>query len=563
MGFAATLALGALAILVAYAIRRLVKRDSNARPLPPGPKGLPIVGNVNDLPKPGVLEAHHWLEHKDRYGQTMVILNDPKLAFELLRDRSNIYSGRPHQNFSCDLVGWKNATAMSPYNDYWKIHRKSITKVASSNISVTAFDRVQEEEAAHFLMNLLAEPDKLFDHIRTEAGTVILKITYGYTAKNRGKDPLVELAGKAMWAFTESTVPGKWAVDTFPFLKYLPDGFPGTAYRKPGREMRKALFDCAEKPYAFVKRQMREKRAKTSFLSQAIETIGADDDYMDFVHKWTALSLFTGGADTTVSSLMTFFLAMTLYPNVQKKAQEELDRVIGAGRLPVAADKDSLPYTYAIMLETHRWHPILPMGLPHTSDAEDVCKGYRIPKGSILLPNTWYVFSIFIALHCGFPCTLPCWFPARYIESRRNPSLTTDFLQISAHFLLPRWYTHDPAVYPDPMTFNPDRFIQMGTHNPEPDPRNFIFGYGRRICPGRYVADNALFITIAQSLAVFDIKPTDAVPKAEFEPGVLSHPVPYKCRIEPRSAKHRELIERSEEKYPWGESDAKELEGIM
>ncbi|KAL1599850.1 hypothetical protein SLS60_007655 [Paraconiothyrium brasiliense] len=444
----------------------------------------------------------------------MVILNDPKLAFELLRDRSNIHSGRPHQNFSCDLVGWKNATAMSPYNDYWKIQRKNITKVASSNVSVTAFDRVQEEEAAHFLMNVLAEPDKLFDHIRAEAGTVILKITYGYTAENRGKDPLVELARKAMWAFAESTVPGKWAVDIFPFLKYLPEGFPGTAYRKTGREMRKMLFDCVEKPYAFVKQQMREKRAKTSFLSQAIETIGADDEYMGFVHKWTALALFTGGADTTVSSLMTFFLAMTLYPDVQKKAQEELDSVIGAERLPVAADKDNLPYVYAVMLETHRWHPVLPMGLPHTSDAEDVCKGYRIPKGAILLPNTW-------------------------------------------------WYTHDPAVYPDPMTFNPDRFVQTRTHNPEPDPRNFIFGYGRRICPGRHVADNALFITIAQSLAVFDIKPTDVVPKVEFEPGIISHPVPYECRVEPRSEKHRELIERSEERYPWEESDAKELEGIM
>ncbi|KAJ4289086.1 hypothetical protein N0V90_011428 [Kalmusia sp. IMI 367209] len=522
MGFAATVALGIFGLFVAYAIRRLVQGDGNGRPLPPGPKGVPVLGNVNDMPKPGVLECHHWLEHKDLYGpissvtvlgQTMVIINDPKIVFELLRDRSNIHSSRPHQNFSCDLVGWKNATAMTPYNDYWKIQRKNIAKVASSNVSVSVFDRVQEEEAAHFLMNVLAAPDKLFEHIRTEAGTVILKITYGYTAKNRGQDPLVDLAGKAMWTFAESTVPGKWAVDIFPFLKYLPEGFPGTAYRKTGREMHKILSDCAEKPYAFVKQQMRENRAKTSFLSQAIETIGADE-YMEFVHKWTALALFTGGADTTVSSLMTFFLAMTLYPEVQKKAQEELDRVIGIGRLAVAADKDSLPYINAVMLETHRWHPVTPMGLPHTSDAEDVCKGYRIPKGAMLLANTW-------------------------------------------------WFTHDPAVYPEPMKFNPDRFMKTATHEPEPDPRNFIFGYGRRICPGRYVADNALFITIAQSLQVFQIKPTDVIPEVKFEPGIISHPVPYKTNITPRSPAHKELIEKSEEKYPWEESDAKELESIM
>jgi hypothetical protein len=116
-------------------------------------------------------------------------------------------------------VGWRHATAMSPYNDTWKIHRKNITKVASSNISVSVFDRVQEAESVHFLLNLLASPEKLFDHIRKEAGSVILKITYGYTAVAHGNDPFVDLAGKTMEQFAEATVPGKWMVDTLPFCK--------------------------------------------------------------------------------------------------------------------------------------------------------------------------------------------------------------------------------------------------------------------------------------------------------------------------------------------------------
>ena len=62
--------------------------------------------------------------------------------------------------------GWENVTAMLPYGDSWKTHRKTITKVASSNISVSVFERVQEAEAAHFLMDLLATPNSLFDHIR-------------------------------------------------------------------------------------------------------------------------------------------------------------------------------------------------------------------------------------------------------------------------------------------------------------------------------------------------------------------------------------------------------------
>lgn len=69
MALTATIALGLFGLLVAFVFRRMVKGDGNGRPLPPGPKGLPVLGNVNDMPKPGVLEAHHWLEHKDKYGQ--------------------------------------------------------------------------------------------------------------------------------------------------------------------------------------------------------------------------------------------------------------------------------------------------------------------------------------------------------------------------------------------------------------------------------------------------------------------------------------------------------------
>jgi hypothetical protein len=117
------------------------------------------------------------------------------------------------------------------------------------------------------------------------------------------------------------------------------------------------------------------------------------------------------------------------------------------------------------------------------------------------------------------------------------------------------------------MTFYPGRHISTSTHTVEPDPRNYIFGYGRRICPGRYVADNALFITIAQSLAVFKMeKPVEngkvVEPEVKFEPGTTSHPLPYRTSIKPRSEKHRELIKKAEKEYPWGESDAKALEEI-
>lgn len=117
------------------------------------------------------------------------------------------------------------------------------------------------------------------------------------------------------------------------------------------------------------------------------------------------------------------------------------------------------------------------------------------------------------------------------------------------------------------MAFRPERFLETATHAPEPDPRNFVFGFGRRVCPGRYVADNALFITIAQTLAVFSVgklvEDGEVVePEVSFEPGMVSHPVPYRIAITPRSEAHEALIKAAEQEYPWEESDAKELASV-
>jgi cytochrome P450 len=80
---------------------------------------------------------------------------------------------------------------------------------------------------------------------------------------------------------------------------------------------------------------------------------------------------------------------MTLYPEVQQKAQQELDRVVGTSRLPTFEDRKNLPYIEAVVKETFRWHPLAPLGLPHMTDQDDVINGYLIPKSSILIPNIW------------------------------------------------------------------------------------------------------------------------------------------------------------------------------
>lgn len=102
--------------------------------------------------------------------------------------------------------------------------------------------------------------------------------------------------------------------------------------------------------------------------------------------------------------MATFFLAMMLYPEVQRKAREEIDRVVGDGRLPNVKDRDSLPYVEAVLKEVFRWHPIAPMGLPHEITEDDIYQGYLIPKGAIIIPNIWCVPALtHLTLHALLP----------------------------------------------------------------------------------------------------------------------------------------------------------------
>ncbi|KKA21750.1 Cytochrome P450 oxidoreductase OrdA-like protein [Rasamsonia emersonii CBS 393.64] len=452
-----------LVSLVSYLVKVLLLSKRRGPPLPPGPKPKPLVGNISDLPQKGKPEWLHWLRHKDLYGpissvtvlgQTLIILNDSNLAFELMEKRSSKHSSRPRLVFSGEM----------------------------------------------------------------EAGAIMLKLAYNYTVEPHKNDPLIDLADTALDLFSRSAATGAYLVDVIPALKHIPEWFPGAGFKRKAKEWRKVFIDLAERPYAFVKQQMKQGINEPSYVSQLLEQ-GNLDEEEEFVIKWSSASLYGGAADTTVSSLSCFFLAMMLHPEVQRKAQEEIDRVVGTERLPGVADREKLPYIDAIVKEVLRWNPVAPMGLPHMTTEDDVCEGYLIPKGALLLPNIW-----------GF--------------------------------------LHDPKSYHDPMTFKPERFLEQDGHPPEPDPHSLAFGFGRRICPGRLLADTSLYLSIALSLAVFNIgKPLDengkeVEPVVEMQPGVISHPAPFQTRITPRSPQHEKLVRAVEVEHPWKKSDAEVLQNI-
>ena len=143
---------------------------------------------------------------------------------------------------------------------------------------------------------------------------------------------------------------------------------------------------------------------------------------------------------------------MALNPDVQKKAQAELDAIVGPNRLPEFDDQQNLVYVNAVIKEASRWQVVLPFSVPHMTVEDDIYRGYFIPARTVLFPNVRYV----TLLYC--------------FSSRADVIF---FLSACMH---------DPNVYEDPDEFRPERFIRDGKldFTAAPDPAAFIFGFGRR-----------------------------------------------------------------------------------
>jgi len=244
-----------------------------------------------------------------------------------------------------------------------------------------------------------------------------------------------------------------------------------------------------DEPFNFVKKQLSEGTADDSFTAKWLKKNISPQEELDL--KFSSGSMFAGGSETTAVTFCVFFLVMAMFPEVQKRAQAELNSVVGQDRLPSFEDRDRLPYVEAVCKEVMRYHAVAPNGVPHCTVREDVHDGMFIPKGAIIFSNIWSM-------------------------------------------------THDPKVYKKPMEFNPGRFLGDA---PEQDPKEIVFGFGRRVCPGRLLADASIFITLAMSLAAFKVTPCDGEEPLSLKskPGIISHIHPFRCRIVPNMEKEKLL----------------------
>ncbi|KAK6974715.1 cytochrome P450 [Favolaschia claudopus] len=222
-------------------------------------------------------------------------------------------------------------------------------------------------------------------------------------------------------------------------------------------------------PGASFQKVAREGRELSTKLQTKPFATEQDSEHDTDIRAVTAV-MYATAADTIFSSVLTFILAMLHAPEAQKAAQDELDRVI-SHRLPGLDDRTQLPYLNALVKEALRWELVIPLG---------VYNGYVIPAGTTIIANQWGM-------------------------------------------------AHDPGTYDQPYEFRPERFL--GNHG-LPDPASIAFGWGKRACPGRYLAEDALFLFAAMTLTCFTISPA-------------SRPVPFPCSFALRHPKAKDLIDNN------------------
>ncbi|GJE86824.1 cytochrome P450 [Phanerochaete sordida] len=491
----------AFGLLIAY--RRLARAKHGN--LPPGPPADPILGHLRTFPRDNHGKTfYEWSKqygdvlHLNIFGKSVVVLNSHEAANDLLDKRSAIYSDRP--DFPpFNLLGWDNMLVFLRYGPEFQLHRRLMQQPLTRE-GVAVFRPVQTQQSHILLQNLLASPEEFEAHIRRFTSAVTLEMTYGHKVTS-DDDAYLQVADQMNVVIT--TMSKCSTLELFPSAKHLPAWFPGAWFVRYANKHRHLIWDMASKPFQQVERELAAGTAQPSFLSMHLEDMERDGTRNDAeaiaALKTASAHMWTAGAETTWSTLLIFILAAARNPEAMRAAQAELDAVLGPGpaRLPTFEDLDDLPLVWGVVYETLRFHSALPLGIPHRAMADDVYRDMHIPRDATVLVNATAL-------------------------------------------------ARDPAVYSDPERFWPGRY--QAPHS-EPPPTGLGFGFGRRVCPGRHLAEASLCIVVASVLAVFDIAPAkdaqgrDVLPEVRFTEAITSHPEPFKCRISPRSEQARRLVE--------------------
>ncbi|UNI24025.1 hypothetical protein JDV02_009805 [Purpureocillium takamizusanense] len=500
-----------LLLAAAAAAAFIVSRPRGRPPLPPGPPGEPVLGHLRVVPAYGPEYAYmRWSREYGSdvlflrvLGQPVVVLNSVRAAVDLLDKRGANYCDRP-RFVLFEVMGWRKTLTFLPHGPDFRIHRRILQRSFQKG-SIVQYQPLQCRETAIMLNGFLERGPAGWDQaLRRFATAVVLGIGFGITVDS-DDDPFIQVASDASYALGHGGAPAGTPVDFFPFLRWLPRFLHDRSLRFAS-DWGWAIRNLHDRPFEAVLATRDRKPSLMEEMLDQREGQLARGETPELTHddiKGAAGAVFAAGQDTTWATLLVVILNMVLRPEVQDKARRQLDDVVGRDRLPSFADRPRLTYIDYIVQEALRWCPVSPIGVPHRSLDDDVYNGYWIPAGSFVYANA-------------------------------------------------RAMTHDPDTYSEPDVFNPDRFVpadQGGLGEPLPSGQ---FGFGRRVCIGKHLAEASIWIVVASILSTMRIERerdehgNEIEPEVELTQGLTSHPKLFPCRIVPRDERAVALVRRAQ-----------------
>ncbi|CAN6550932.1 unnamed protein product [Malus baccata var. baccata] len=441
----------------------LGRRSSNTTRLPPGPNPLPFIGNLLELGNKPHLSL---TKLSQRYGPIMslqlgrittVVISSSTVAKEVLRTHDQLFCHRSIPDALQACKHSKYGMPWIPVSPAWRNLRKTCNSqlFTSKILDANQANRHLKVQELIWDVNKSAVKGDAID-----IGRAAFKTSLNLLSRTVFSGDLVDTGSararefkELVWSIMEEAGKPNLA-DYFPVLKKID---PLGIRRRMSNSMRKMLdlFDRLM-IQRFESRKKLDYIMTNDMLDTLINISEEKNENMDMDEiQHLFLDLFAAGTDTTSSTLEWAMAELLRNPEKLSKAQAELKQIIGKGKPVGESDKDKLPYLQAIIKETFRLHPAVPLLLPRKADADVEICGYTVPKGAQVFVNAWAI-------------------------------------------------GRDPDIWDNPDSFIPERFLGSDIDVTGKNFELIPFGGGRRICPGLPMAVRMVNLMLGSLINCFD-----------------------------------------------------------
>ncbi|XP_072534409.1 cytochrome P450 1B1 [Salminus brasiliensis] len=445
-----------LYLVVLFAVRLLHRSTSLARSIP-GPFPWPVIGNAAQL---GAAPHIYFSRMTQRYGDVfqvrlgsrrVVVLNGDAIRHALVHKAVD-FAGRP-DFASFRFVSGGRSMAFGDYGENWKAHRKlaqSTTRAFSIGDMHTrrAFESHVRNEVQELIGLFLRETRRL-GHFRphyylvVSTANIMSAVCFGkrYAYDDAEFGQVVGRNDK----FAKTVGAGS-IVDVMPWLQSFPN--PIKTLFMQFKELNLEFYEFIQAKVSEHRKTLEDSfiRDMTDAFIVALERGVASRTLSQEYVSPTIGDIFGASQDTLSTALQWIVLVLVRYPDIQKRLQEEVDKVVDRNHLPTIEDQKHLPYVVAFIYEVMRFTSFVPLTIPHCTTADTSINGYPIPKGTVIFINQWSL-------------------------------------------------NHDSTKWDQPENFNPERFLdENGALNKDLTSNVLIFSLGKRRCIGEELSKMQLFL---------------------------------------------------------------------